>query len=138
MILITAVDDNMGMAFNCRRQSRDLALRREIISLSSGSAVWMNEYSLRQFGEEAAEADIRVCDDFLFKAGEGEFCFAENVSVSKAASRAEKIILFFWNRTYPADIYFDIDLSSGWVLAESGSFAGNSHEKITKEVFVRE
>lgn len=138
MILLAAVDDRLGMAFNHRRQSRDEALRRAVIADAAGAPLWMNTYSLRQFKEEAAGADIRVSDNFLFEAAQGEFCFAETASPEIAAGLIEKIILYRWNRSYPADIYFDIDLSGGWFLAESADFAGKSHEKITKEVYLRE
>ena len=139
MILAAAVDDRMGLAFNHRRQSRDGVLRRALIKEAAGAPSWMSAYSLRQFKDDEAEsADLRACDNFLFAAAEGEFCFTETVSPSAAAERAEKIVLFRWNRSYPADIYFDIDLSCGWVLVESEDLAGNSHEKITKEVYLRE
>lgn len=138
MILVSAVDDHLGTGFNHRRQSRDEALRRDLICEAAGTPIWMSAYSLRQFKDEAAQADLRNSENFLFDAGNGEFCFAENILVSVAESRAEKIILYRWNRIYPADIYFDIDLSAGWFLAESVDFAGKSHEKITKEVYLRE
>lgn len=137
MILLAAVDDRLGMAFNHRRQSRDEALRRAVIADAAGAPLWMSAYSLRQF-KEKADADICVSDNFLFEAAQGEFCFAETASPAIAAGRIEKIILYRWNRSYPADIYFDIDLSGGWFLAESTDFAGKSHEKITKEVYLRE
>ena len=138
MILVAAVDDRLGIGFNHRRQSRDEALRRDLIREAAGAPIWMSAYSLRQFKDEAAQADLRNSENFLFDANDGEFCFAENILVSTVENRAERIILYRWNRTYPADIYFDIDLSAGWFLAESMDFAGKSHEKITKEVYLRE
>ncbi len=138
MILVSAADDRLGTGFNHRRQSRDEALRRALIREAAGAPIWMNTYSLRQFKDEAAQSDIRISENFLFDAGSGEFCFAENILVSAAENRAEKIILFRWNKAYPADIYFDINLSAGWFLADSEDFAGKSHEKITKEVYLRE
>lgn len=50
----------------------------------------------------------------------------------------EKIIIFRWHRTYPADQHFDIDLSGGnWKICESVEFTGHSHERITIEVYLR-
>ena len=138
MILVAAVDDRLGIGFNHRRQSRDEMLRRDIICEAAGAPIWMSAYSLKQFKEETMQADLHYSENFLFDAGNGEFCFAENILVSTVENRAERIILYRWNRTYPADIYFDIDLSAGWFLAESVDFAGKSHEKITKEVYLRE
>ena len=45
-----------------------------------------------------------------------------------------EIIVYRWNRDYPADLFLDIDLKD-WELAETAEFAGNSHEKITREVY---
>ncbi len=50
--------------------------------------------------------------------------------------RIEKVILFKWNRNYPADTFFSLDLS-GYTLEKTEDFAGNSHEKITKEIYRR-
>ena len=44
----------------------------------------------------------------------------------------EKVILYHWNRDYPADVYFPVDLSV-WKCVETKEFAGSSHEKITRE-----
>ena len=51
-------------------------------------------------------------------------------------SRIEEVILCHWNRDYPADMYFKMDLGS-WKLAETQEYAGSSHEKITEERYVR-
>jgi len=48
------------------------------------------------------------------------------------------VVCYRWNRHYPADQYFDIDLSAmGFALSESEDFPGKSHEKITREVYVK-
>ena len=46
------------------------------------------------------------------------------------------MILCHWNRDYPADMYFKMDLGS-WKLAETQEYTGSSHEKITEERYVR-
>ena len=45
MILITCVDDKMGMLFNKRRQSMDSILRERVLKMCAGKKLWMNEYS---------------------------------------------------------------------------------------------
>lgn len=69
------------------------------------------------------------------KAANGEYCFVENACLTSYENEIEKIILFKWNRRYPADKFFDIDLSKGWKLISVNEFAGSSHEKITMEVY---
>lgn len=135
MILISCVDDRMGMLFGGRRQSQDRVLRERIVQLSSKSKLWMNHYSAKQFTENDA-SHINISDDFISEALRGEFCFVEDLLVSEIEDSVEMIILYKWNRTYPFDLSFDIDLSR-WCLAESKEFEGSSHEKITEEVYVR-
>ncbi|NMP36999.1 MAG: ribonuclease Z [Clostridiales bacterium] len=135
MILMACVDDNMGMLFNKRRQSQDKVLRAHILDITANSRLWMNYYSARQF-EPDTEPQINIDENFLSKAAPGEFCFTEDVDVGVYEQQVEKIILFKWNRRYPGDLHFNINLSN-WRLVESHDFVGSSHEKITEEVYVR-
>ncbi len=137
MILIAAVDDKNGMMFNKRRQSQDRVLRERIISVSSQSRLWVNQYTQKQFArDEELPENLITDEEFLAKAGPGEYCFVENVPVAACQEQIEKIILFKWNRTYPGDFHFDIDLSDGsWQMTSTEDFAGSSHEKITMEVY---
>ena len=50
--------------------------------------------------------------------------------------RIGEIYLYRWNRDYPADVYFPVDLSV-WKCVETKEFAGSSHEKITRERYTR-
>ncbi|MBQ8799109.1 MAG: ribonuclease Z [Lachnospiraceae bacterium] len=136
MIVCVAVDDKNGMMFNKRRQSQDRNLREHLIKECGGSALWMNEYSAKQFGEEIAP-NVIVGNDFLSKAGEEEYCFVENLPLTEVEAKINKLIIFKWNRVYPADTYFDISLE-GWKMTETEEFVGSSHELITKEVWMRE
>lgn len=135
MILIVAVDDRNGMMFNHRRQSQDRVMREKILSFVNGGHLWMNTYSSRQFLGYGSEKNIVVDDNFLEKAGRDDYCFAEDVLPDISA--VDRLILFKWNRKYPGDFYFDLDISS-WRLIESSDFEGTSHERITMEVYVRE
>lgn len=136
MIVCVAVDDKYGMMFNKRRQSQDRVLREHLLKECAGSVVWMNEYTAKQFNDCMAP-DIVIDNDLLKKAGEREYCFVENLSLREVESEIKKIILFKWNRIYPADRYFDISLQN-WTLTETEEFAGSSHKLITKEVWVHE
>lgn len=136
MIVISVIDDKKGMMFNNRRQSQDCILRERILALAGSGRLWMNHYTYSQFLDCDSTA-ITVDDAFLERAGRGEHCFAENVSLASYERYIEKIVLFRWNRTYPADLYFDIDLSgSGWRLAGAEEFSGSSHKKITEEIYI--
>ena len=132
MILIVCLDDKGGMMFNNRRQSRDKEVIDRIVEIIQGSKLWLNDYSKSLFDQVIIP--LAVDDDFLQKAGYGEFCFAENADIAQYTLKIEKIYLFRWNRHYPADIYFPVDLIDYKLIAQS-EFMGNSHEKITLEVY---
>lgn len=137
MIICVAVDDNMGMTFNRRRQSQDRVLREHLLELAKNRILWMNNYSARQFNSPLPD-NIMEDADFWAKAGREDLCFVENTSLAEYQNQIEKIILFKWNRIYPADTYFDIPLGAGWILSSTSDFEGNSHTKITMEEWNRE
>lgn len=58
-------------------------------------------------------------ESFLEKAGPGEPCFVEDRSVAPFAGRVERVVLYRWDRAYPADLYWDLSLE-GWTLARAG------------------
>ena len=138
MIIIVAIDDKEGMLFNHRRQSQDHELRKRILEITQNKPLWMNQYSMKQFSTEDA-SNLKIDDDFLVKAEIGDYCFVENNSLSQYLNKIEEIILFRWNRKYPSDFYFDINLSDGnWTLEKTNEFKGSSHEKITEEIYYHE
>ncbi len=135
MYLIVAIDKENGMMFNGRRQSRDRVLCEKVLDITRESRLWVNSYTAKLFEGYEAE-QLAVDEDFIGKAGDDEFCFAENVLPSED-TMIKKIILFKWNRQYPGDFFFNIDLA-GWSLKGIQNFAGFSHENITMEVYDRE
>lgn len=135
MKVIVCLDDKNGMMFNRRRQSRDRAVCARIAALTAGRVLRMAPCSAGLFGEELP--DVRVGDDFLEASGPGEFCFVENAPLAPWAERIETLIVFRWNRVYPADVRLDLALDGAWHLARTEEFPGHSHEKITMEVYER-
>lgn len=135
MNVIVAIDDKYGMMFNNRRQSKDGELRKDILCEVGEVKLWMNDYTYRQFEEELGK-NVCVAEDFVDKAGAGEYCFVENLSLQEYEDSIEELILYKWNRVYPSDLKFDIDLrSESWQMASTVDFVGSSHDKITKEVW---
>ncbi|MDE7218677.1 MAG: ribonuclease Z [Oscillospiraceae bacterium] len=134
MILISCIDDRGGMLYNHRRQSQDRLLRQDLLSEVGDRPIWLSPYSLGQFA--CSPENLRPADDFPERAAAGEFCFFEDRDPAPWLDRAETIILYRWNRRYPADLYFPLPLT-GWTLARQMEFPGSSHERITKEVYIR-
>ena len=136
MKLIVCLDERRGMAFNHRRQSRDRLLIEDLLQTVGAERLWIAPYSALLFEEKGKE--LSVSDEPLKQAGAGEWCLIENQACLPYLEKIEEITVYWWNRHYPSDIYFDIDLpKEGFVLRRREEFAGSSHEKITKEVFRR-
>ena len=134
MIVIVCIDDKGGMLFNHRRQSQDRLLRADLLREAAGAPVWLNAYSARQF--DPPPENLRVAEDFLDRAGAGELCFVEDRDLAPWAEKVEGVVLYRWNRVYPADLFLTLPLER-WTLVRQEEFAGSSHQKITKEVYTR-
>lgn len=135
MKVIFCLDDNNGMMFNHRRQSRDEKVIEKILEITKKNRLWVNKYSYSLF-EIFNISNINVDDAFLSEAPMGEYCFVENSELLSYEKWIEEIIVFRWNRDYPYDKKLDIDLSK-WEFKSSVEFEGNSHKKITMEVYSR-
>ena len=135
MIVAVCVDKKNGMMFHCRRQSQDRLLRENMLRECGKRRLYMNEYSGRLF-KDAVGTEIVVSEDFLLDAKDGEFCFVEDRDIGDFLQKVEAVILYKWNRCYPADFYFSIKITNkNWVLERTEEFKGSSHERITKEVY---
>lgn len=134
MILAVCVEDRLGMMFHQRRVSRDRKVCEDILEMCRGKELYMTAASCRLFeGQSDAIHCVEEKDGFLKKIPEGAFFFVENPEYI-CEDRTEKIILYRWNRKYPADQYFPVRLQE-WDLISTEEFQGNSHEKITKEIY---
>ena len=137
MIVIACLDQRNGMAFNHRRQSQDCVLRGHVAELVANAPLWMNHYSASQFATESIP-NLNIDDAFLQKAAQGEYCFVEDAPLAPFEKWIERIIIFRWDRTYPADQYFDLQLGPDqWHLIGMSEYAGHSHDLITMEVYER-
>lgn len=132
MNLISCVDDGLGLRFNHRRQSRDKMLAQHILRRTGGE-IWLHPDSKKLF-DECPDAMLHVISD-PEEVPEGAWCFWE--SPVSPALRPEKILLYHWNRVYPADELFVYPGGQDqWECPESTDFSGFSHPKITEEVLI--
>ena len=128
MHLILCIDDRDGLSFGGKRLSSDRVLTEFILRDTAGKKLWMNSYSVKLFPQE----NICVDEDFLHKAGAGEYCFLENTPLTEVTG-LESVTLCRWNRRYPYTQTFPRALLDGMHLASSQDFPGNSHDLITVE-----
>ena len=131
MRVIVCLDDRDGMTFLGRRQSQDALLRQDMLAYVDGHGLWMNSYSVAQFGNDC---NISVSEQ-PGEHGEGGYCFVENLPAS-AFLPAEELVIYRWNRHYPSDKKFPLAQAlEGMQLVSTVEFAGSSHETITREVY---
>ena len=137
MKLILCVDDRGGMLFGGRRLSRDRAVCQHILNMAGGAALWMNAYSQKLFSE--FEGNLCVYSGDPDQVAADAFLFAEDLDIEDLLCKADALILYRWNRVYPSDVVLPLPLSEAkWKLVTAEDFPGNSHEKITCEVYIHE
>ena len=130
------VDELGGMMFNRRRVSRDREVIADICRDAENCTLYVSEYSAPLF--EDAQIKPTVSSDFLSIAEENDLCFVESEALAPYLSGITVLTVYKWNRRYPSDVKLDIDPErSGFKLFSVSEFAGYSHEKITKEVYVK-
>jgi len=129
MTLYICLDDRNGLQFNQRRQSRDSAVLEDIRANLTGplGITSFSEKLIRDAGIPYI-LDPETPTDF----------FAEELPAEELLAQTGKIVLYRWNRHYPSDVKWEPDLEGlGFALTETTEFPGTSHEKITREVYVR-
>lgn len=133
MKLIVFTDLNNGMLFNNRRQSRDKALIEHIYDFVGRNKIWITLFSEDLFKNKKYNLfEINSIGEI----GEDDFVFIENYSPKILEKRLNEIVLFNWNRAYPADLFFDISLED-WYLEDEIEIKGFSHEKISRKIYKR-
>lgn len=137
MNIIICLDDNNGMMFNKRRQSQDRILRADLKEFIKDKDLYMNNYSYKLY-KDIDNGNIKVSENFLEHCTENDFCLVEDKLLNNYINKINNIIIYKWNRIYPSDLYFDINLTSNsWELLETKGFEGSSHEKITRIIYRR-
>ncbi len=133
MKIIVCLDDHNGMLFNGRRQSRDRVVCQKIAAYTQGCKLWMNGYSYDLF--KGVSGNALQDENFLDLSGREDYCFVENVDLAPYYHKIDELIVFRWNRTYPRDVVFPLEIAGKWNLKCSMDFPGNSHDLITMEVY---
>ena len=76
MIAIVTIDDNNGMMFNKRRQSKDIRLIERILDIAGTNRIWVSEYSSQLFD---TSKDNIIVDNSYTEAQAQDYCFVENI-----------------------------------------------------------
>ena len=135
MKVIVCCENSNGMLFNNRRVSQDKVVAEKIIELTKKTKLWMDNYSYLLF-EKLNSSNINLAEEALSEAAQHEYCFVEKQMLAPYEKWISEILVFRWNRDYPSDKNLDIELSE-WNLKYTEEFSGDSHDKITMEVYER-
>lgn len=130
MIAIVCVDNKNGVMFNHRRQSQDKNLTAEILHMAADKPLYISSYSKSLFSDDA---NVVVVEDFNDLA-ESDYAFIEDAILDIPQNKVNSLILCKWNRDYPSDVKLPFDLAD-YKLQSSREIKGNSHEKITIEIY---
>ena len=132
MEIIICLDDNNGMLFNNRRQSRDSKVLWDIKNNLQ------NSLTIFPFSEKLVSNAEIPYEIMSGSASENTVLFVEDRGIKEFLPVTNKITVYHWNGVYPADMSLDIVLSAeGFRITQTVDFEGTSHEKITKEVYER-
>lgn len=129
MVVIVCLDQKNGMKFNHRRQSMDRTIISDIYDMLLDSPLAMSENSQSLFKSYEGVIEIEENPDL-----DTMFYFLESSAMDDLL--VDEIVVYRFDKVYPADEYFPIDLKK-YVLMDVSEFAGYSHDKISKEVYSR-
>ena len=130
MKIIICLDDNNGMLFNNRRQSRDSIVLEDIFKDLAGAPLNIFPFSQKLFA--SFNDKTTVCSSL----SENNVYFIEDIDIKPYEAQIKEIVVYKWNRVYPADFYCEIDFSA-FNVADQAELQGSSHEKITKIIYSR-
>ncbi len=136
MTVFVCIDDRGGMLFNKRRQSRDSRVIEDVARTVGDGVLYISDFSEILF--EESDASVISVSEPLLSAGADGFAFIENEHLSEYLDKIDRLIIYKWNRKYPYDFALDVEpTSAGFRKRSTREFIGTSHDKITREDYVK-
>lgn len=132
MKLLVCIEDRGGMAFNGRRESRDRIVIADMI-MEAQEQLYVERFSEKLF---EGKDGVIVIDNVLTDAPEDATVFLEDRGPGGFEAKIDEVVIYYWNKVYPYDVVMDLDMDQ-YMLKDSREFKGYSHEKITKETYVK-
>lgn len=145
MKLIVCTDSRGGMMFNKRRCASDRLISADILR-EGGGRLLISPYSekiiKRPIEDElfpSGEAlPYRVSGDPLGEAGVDDTVFVEDRNPLPFAEKIQTLIIYNWNIPYPFDVRLElVPEQFGFELTAVTDIPGNSHDIVTKSVYVK-
>lgn len=125
MTVIICVDNNGGILFNGKRQSKDRIFRKYLLNIveKKNSRIAMSPYTYSQFKEDERKELTDVKEEFSF---DEDYIFLER-AISILWEKVNNLILCCWNRDYPADEYFNLPIGVECILQKTEEIVSDSH-----------
>ena len=125
MTVIICVDNNGGILFNGKRQSKDRIFRKYLLDIveKENCRIAMTPYTYGQFQEDKRKEQIDVKNIFSF---DEDYIFLEQ-SIPISWEKVNNLILCCWNRDYPTDEYFNLPIGVECVLRKTEEIVSDSH-----------
>ena len=125
--IILCTDKENGRLFFGKRTATDAEVRKHILALDD--KIFVDNYTAGQFKETEDKSKLCIVDSPARIADGTAFIEKEDVPED-----ADRIIIFRWDKKYPADKYFDFSFA-GWHKTKNEKFQGYAHDKVTMEVW---
>ncbi|MDO4500511.1 MAG: hypothetical protein Q4B60_04480 [Erysipelotrichaceae bacterium] len=126
MKLIICLDDNNGMSFNKRRQTRDIKMREHLYKKLNGNRLLISPYSEKLY---SGYENVLVSDNYLEIAQENDYILSEIDDITDILDKCEGLIVYYWHRSYPSD--FKVSIPNSFKIINSEDFSGKSHNQIS-------
>lgn len=134
MTLIVCLDIRNGLRFNDRRQSSDRCVTERVIRMSEGRRLYILPESASLF----SGMDCVVSEEISQLADGDDICFVETGDFSTYLDKTKTMVVYRWDKVYPADTKFPMDaFLERLSLRSTETFSGYSHDWITQEVYTR-
>lgn len=135
MNCIACVDDRLGILFNHRRVSLDLAIAQDIAQWTQNTTLYMDHYSSELF--QGVELHHMMLDSHLPKTTLAGWQFIEQQPIPTTFHSGDQWLIYYFNRRYPSDVQLPMDLNHDacWSIVEATSFVGQAHDKITRVLY---
>lgn len=133
MTVCICLDKNGGRLFNRRRQSRDRRLIDDLCVFAGEAPIFASAYSAPLFSHSDRLPSVTE-DPSAVPSGGIYFC--EREDPLPLLSRADTLVIYRWNKVYPADCFFTHEPGElGFRPVQKTDFPGNSHNNIDREVY---
>lgn len=125
MTVIICVDNNGGILFNGKRQSKDRIFRKYLLDIveKKNSRIAMSPYTYSQFKGDERKELTDVKEEFSF---DEDYIFLER-AIPILWEKVNNLILCCWNRDYPADEYFNLPIGVECILQKTEEIVSDSH-----------